>query len=275
MEDDRFKTVSLIYGIIGMLTCIMQVVTVMTETDLGDEHTLAWWWYMILIIGIFFLWMAFKKRGTYSITLLGKTIKINLFRITKVLHFVVMYIFSVVEINADHTSQYGMMMLFISLMMGIKYRLIRKRGIIICLIIFAASLETGAVQAGYPFRAVYTFIFAGFYFGILSVLYTDELRKYFTLAKNFHEKLLSVEEKLKKYEGQTFDPEAFQFTPREREILSILCTTHGTNQEISDQLGIKVQTVKTHIKNIFDKAGVDDRHQLIDLFKHSYIQDET
>lgn len=50
------------------------------------------------------------------------------------------------------------------------------------------------------------------------------------------------------------------FSERELEVLLFLC--HGyTNKEISDQLGITSNTVKTHLKNIYGKLDVSNRTQ--------------
>lgn len=50
------------------------------------------------------------------------------------------------------------------------------------------------------------------------------------------------------------------FSERELDVLLFLC--HGyTNKEISDQLGITSNTVKTHLKNIYGKLDVSNRTQ--------------
>jgi len=46
------------------------------------------------------------------------------------------------------------------------------------------------------------------------------------------------------------------------------CTALGlTNKEISEKLGISVFTVQTHLRNIFEKMGVNTRSQLVTLVK--------
>lgn len=47
-------------------------------------------------------------------------------------------------------------------------------------------------------------------------------------------------------------------TEREIEVLALIAKGHS-NQQISDSLYISMNTVKTHIKNIFSKLEVDDR----------------
>jgi len=51
-------------------------------------------------------------------------------------------------------------------------------------------------------------------------------------------------------------------TPREKEIL-LLITQGMTNELIADKLFISVQTVRNHIKNIYDKLQVHSRAQVV------------
>lgn len=51
-----------------------------------------------------------------------------------------------------------------------------------------------------------------------------------------------------------------QFSDRELDVLLFVC--HGyPNSEIAEQLGITLNTVKTHLKNIYAKLGVNNRTQ--------------
>ncbi len=49
-------------------------------------------------------------------------------------------------------------------------------------------------------------------------------------------------------------------TNREREILDVMASG-ASNQEIADQLGISLQTVKSHVSNILTKLQAKSRHQ--------------
>ena len=58
--------------------------------------------------------------------------------------------------------------------------------------------------------------------------------------------------------------ERFGLTPREKEVLS--CLLEGRSYEgIGRRLFISSSTVKTHVKHIYEKAGVKNRDELIDL----------
>jgi two-component system nitrate/nitrite response regulator NarL len=52
-----------------------------------------------------------------------------------------------------------------------------------------------------------------------------------------------------------------EFTPREREIISAIVTGQA-NKEIAARLSLSEDTVKHHLSNIFDKAGVSNRLEL-------------
>jgi LuxR family maltose regulon positive regulatory protein len=49
---------------------------------------------------------------------------------------------------------------------------------------------------------------------------------------------------------------------RELEVLKHLAH-HKTNQEIAQALVISINTVKTHLKNIYGKLGVHDRREAV------------
>lgn len=53
-------------------------------------------------------------------------------------------------------------------------------------------------------------------------------------------------------------------SPRERELLEALGSGR-TNAELARQLGVSVNTVKFHLRNLFDKAGVRNKAQAVQL----------
>lgn len=78
-----------------------------------------------------------------------------------------------------------------------------------------------------------------------------------TLIENFS----SPEEEMKRSSHSPFD-----LTQREKEVLN--CLIHGaTYKETAAQLFVSVNTLKTHIKRIYSKLGVDNRTQAINKAK--------
>lgn len=54
-------------------------------------------------------------------------------------------------------------------------------------------------------------------------------------------------------------------TPRERDLLAALSDGH-TNSQIAHELGISLNTVKFHLKNLYEKLGVNNRAQAVARF---------
>jgi DNA-binding NarL/FixJ family response regulator len=72
--------------------------------------------------------------------------------------------------------------------------------------------------------------------------------------------------------GEDFDTrlraftETFEISQREQEVVRLICKGMS-NQEISDELFISLQTVKDHVHRIFLKTGVRNRVQLTNLIR--------
>ena len=60
--------------------------------------------------------------------------------------------------------------------------------------------------------------------------------------------------------GGAHDRSQFSLSNREKQILKLISKGY-TNPNISKELGISINTVKTHIVNTFNKIGVSDRTQ--------------
>lgn len=84
----------------------------------------------------------------------------------------------------------------------------------------------------------------------------------------FDKKVSSHKEKIKEVDSACFPLfcEAYQFTPREVEIVKLLLE-QKQNQDIADELYLSVGTVKTHIHNIFVKTGIQKRQQIETVYE--------
>ena len=66
----------------------------------------------------------------------------------------------------------------------------------------------------------------------------------------------------------------FGLTSRERDVVSAI-TAGFTNREIAEKFSISEQTVKHHLRNIFDKTGVSNRLELaLFAIKHGLVSTE-
>jgi len=79
-----------------------------------------------------------------------------------------------------------------------------------------------------------------------------------------HEAVSSLVDYLKRLQKEApekISQKALDFTPREHEIVSAIVSGRS-NKEIAAKLSISEDTVKHHLSNIFDKAGVSNRLEL-------------
>lgn len=58
---------------------------------------------------------------------------------------------------------------------------------------------------------------------------------------------------------------AYRLSPRERDVLAYLARGHSTTR-VAEELCISSETVKAHVKHIYEKMGVHSREELLDLF---------
>lgn len=60
------------------------------------------------------------------------------------------------------------------------------------------------------------------------------------------------------FQTQTVAPELEKLSPREREILDLIAPGYS-NKEIADKLGISIESIRWHLKNIYHKLHVHSR----------------
>ena len=65
-----------------------------------------------------------------------------------------------------------------------------------------------------------------------------------------------------------FDNPLSSLTRRELEVLSDLASGR-TNKQIARHMGVSLNTVKFHVRNLFQKLGVNSRSQAIGLYLKS------
>jgi DNA-binding NarL/FixJ family response regulator len=102
------------------------------------------------------------------------------------------------------------------------------------------------------------------------------------VIKSTHEGACFLDPRIAKIVLSTFTKEVNQqkpqesvLTEREIDVLSLIAKGYS-NSEISKNLYISMNTVKTHIKNIFQKLEVEDRtHAAMKAFKNEILREET
>lgn len=68
----------------------------------------------------------------------------------------------------------------------------------------------------------------------------------------------------------TIDVDLIGLTKSEHEILEYLCIYRANTAEICSKFGKSQSTVKSQLRSIMDKAGADNRYQLIEMCRHNF-----
>lgn len=97
----------------------------------------------------------------------------------------------------------------------------------------------------------------------IAVLYRMKtLKEEHTLMRkeivNYSEQLIDLETSQKEKEENKIDT----LSHREREIFNLI-TKGKTNKEIGDELNISVNTVKFHLKNVYEKLNIKNRREAL------------
>ena len=221
--------------------------------------------------GLFFVLISFISTKMVTIHLKGKDLQIDIRRLNILIQFIVLAAFTVFEILKSTSEQYPLSMVFVTFLLGFKYRLIGKRGFIIYLTAVLVLFQISAWFSGDLMKTPYFLLHAIFSLSIIILLLQNDFQRHFRLMKGYRDRLISLNKQVDRYKDDTIDISTIDFTPREIEILRALCLTYNSNKDLAESLDISVHTIKTHMKNIFDKTGVDDRYQLIDLFKADFL----
>ena len=262
-----FRTVGFIYGAVGLLVSLLNIsTTYLTGRSLSPANA------VYVGIGIILIVLSLTKKEDITLFFGKRRVKISIERLSVLIQFFIMILLCTWSILDEYNGQYNVPMLLMAGLMGLKYRILGKNSLIVMVLLFAALFEVSAITSGFYLEGLYIVLFSAFFFGIVIIMYQEDLKRHFDEIEDYHDKLVRLGKVIEKFKGQCVDVSSINFTPRELEVLRAICITRATNQELADSMGLKMQTIKTHLRNIFDKSGVDDRYQLIDLFKNNFIK---
>ncbi len=114
-------------------------------------------------------------------------------------------------------------------------------------------------------------VFVIFYFVFHMALFGFPIFYLKRFMKMYHGVLKVAIPDMEKQLGKLLDK--YNISKREREVLQLVCEGK-TNKQIEEHLYISLQTVKDHVSNIYRKTGVNNRVQLINLFRFSVMQSD-
>jgi DNA-binding CsgD family transcriptional regulator len=269
LNKEIYRIVGLIYGAILILLAALEILyhvffqDKISTLDLGVFLT-------VFLLGILLVLLSFVKSKTHTFIIKGKSVVFNSKRFNTLLQFWILAIYTAYAIFQDTGNQYPLAMIFATFIMGIKYRLMGKRMFITFIVLALTLFQISALLSGEFFKIPFFLLHGIFLFSIVILFYQEEFFRHFTRMREYQDQLLSLRKRVDELKIDTIELSTVGLTPRETEVLKVLCLTHGSNNNLAESMDVSIHTIKTHIKNIFDKTGVDDRHQLIDLFRANF-----
>lgn len=102
------------------------------------------------------------------------------------------------------------------------------------------------------------FLIHPLYYCALSIICTIYIVRYYFKEYNITINDLPFDNFIRKYD----------ISEREKEVVNLLINGRS-NKEIADKLFISVNTVKTHIKNIYEKLEINSRYELISIIRNT------
>lgn len=238
------------------------------------------------------IWLIFPSLLPFILVSIVKTEHVWL----KYCQLFVILLASTFSILVSYNMVYGSAFWIIFFLLAYKYRFLSKHLLLKTIVIFIYLLTIIQVSA-YRDKSTYEgfglIIFLVFFLLLLYGIFKAELDRVLfaelKLQKNISSlidekqklgiqieidrvKLKQMELKISQYQSEKkpFDLDQCLLTPTETKIVRILVLTRATNREISEILEIKESTVKQHFYRIFNKMGVDERHQIIDLCRYNF-----
>lgn len=222
--------------------------------------------------------MSFAPHSDIYVRVHRKFLRFPIQALYRWLQVLVLVINASIAILRNPESAYGFPLMMIAGVLSLKYGTIRVYGFAGLFIYYIVLQIISLVFNGMYIQGIRYLVFSLSCLLIAALLYKDELKRKFEyidqVRRDEQEKQQKLKQALNRYEMETLDPSTIGLTPRELEVLQILCLYRSTNHELAARLGLRVQTVKTHMQRIFDKAGVDDRYQLIDLCRPFFFDDQ-
>ncbi|MBB6479525.1 LuxR C-terminal-related transcriptional regulator [Spirochaeta isovalerica] len=276
------KRISIVFSISGIVVTIINIllgffVSQISFIELFTNNTV----YLTLALTIPFIIFSYIPRSSYVVQLVQVLVLFTAFSIS---------------VWDQYNGIYGLTFSILAIALMYKYRMLEKRFITKILILYfmlIVFIGFSAWHAGRMVAGLQVVMFMTFFLFICYMVFKSEMDKIISNEKRMKNEILNlvidrdklkdrISESQKQFEElekqyiefkstkEPFDFEKCNLTPSEINVIRVLVKFRASNKEISEQLNIKESTVKQHLYRIFNKIGVDNRIQLIDLCEYNF-----
>lgn len=252
---------------ISLLTFILFLVSMLgiiigKETIAGNELN-----FVTLFFSLMFL--------TSSFYLIGKYIQVGCICLT-----------SIITLLTEPDIGYTIAQIILIIHLSNKYGFLKSRMIlkatfstVLFVILFLLSLIMHPKSVDYIISTIMFFIIFG---AFLYLIYLNDIKQYLDKEKFLKNKIIGLNMTLQEKEViiQNIDTDFINpidagLTNAELELLENLCRYRESNADLANRLTKSENTIKSQMKKILLKIGVESRYQLIDVCKNYYLVNES
>lgn len=160
---------------------------------------------------------------------------------------------------------------YLSLRMGYAYLVLAGVGAAML-----AGLTAGELLRNMQGFTMTTFALVGIalLYALLMVASLASPRNHFVRVEHVITGRFDTEEDIARAQVEVLGQQYPSLSSREREVLTLLLQHYGSGI-IADKLIVSENTVKTHVRHIYKKLGVNSRQQLISLARDAAIRDDV
>ena len=215
---------------------------------------------------------------------------------TRFIQVIMGYFISFFTIMDEYTSIFGIGLFLVFSIIGFKYGLFEKRpkiklffGIVAVYFCIVYSAYMSELPDAVP-TAINSLLYISSFLIIVYMIYLDEIRTYIQKTMEAEEsmaellsqrvelenKLIDLNRKIDNYNSRTekIDFEELGITNREQEVIWALVVYQDKQKDIAERLNISPETVKTHLKHIRDKLGVDRQTEIIEMCRNNFLMED-
>lgn len=266
MIPETYRVIGFLIGSLFIMLSSLNVLDYILSQ--GDARVLHLYTIIIsLAMGLILIIVSAIKKESFSFKF-RKRVEIDFIQFSKVIQFFFLSFFTIIEVIQNTNTHYPLSMVIITIMLGYRYQLLGKPQLIIIIALVVLLFQVTSLFSLDLLLISHFILHFFFVTSLLILLFHDLLRNQFHPPKEYADRrsfIFGIFNETK--EEYIVDVASIDFTARELEVLKELCIYRGTNKDIGEKLDIKPTTVKVHLSRIYDKVGVDSRHQLIDICK--------
>lgn len=274
--------ISIVFAVIGIIVTVSNILLSIFISGLAPGEVLTdITVFLTLFLTLPFIAFSFVRKRSLFV------------QIAQILFIAIALTVSLLD---QYNGIYGLLFCIIALSLLIKYQMLKKRLLIKIIIIYAlliTLIEISAIRADRVGAGFQVVLFLSFFIAICYLIFKSDFNRFVHSEKKMKNEIQNlivdrdilrnqIVQKQKEYEEieakylnykeekKPFDFEKYNLTPSEINVIEVLVKERASNKDISERLNIKESTVKQHMYRIFNKIGIDNRIQLIDLCEYNF-----